>query len=167
MLTHLKHITEQLYLAAVCMGPQMCLTGIKTCEEIWCGWRYLLSSFRILRNFSALVSTVLAFSCSLAASSSFSLSDFFKAVHWQGKIWIIFRKIEQACTRARHKQFCCRFHTPGIRMLKQWKKMWDNMLYLAMIMRWNYRCARNRIQTKGGGVLFPHGAFLSTQCNEG
>lgn len=66
---------------------------------IWC-LHYLFSSFRILRNFSALVSTVLVFSCSLAASSSFNFSAFFKAVHWQGKVGRFFPRLSKcACMR--------------------------------------------------------------------
>ncbi len=135
----------------------------------WWHWLYLFSSFRILRNFSALVSTVLVFSCSLAASCSFNLSDFFKAVHWQGKIGTNFRKwIKHACVQASSTKISpkCRYHTPGVRMLSK-DKMRENILYLAMIVRCSYRRTRNRIQTKGGGVLFPNGACVSTQCNQG
>lgn len=47
-----------------------------------CVSHYLFSSFKILRNFSALVSAVGCFSFSFAASSAFSLRVFFKAVSW-------------------------------------------------------------------------------------
>lgn len=43
---------------------------------------YLFSSFKILRNLSALVSALGCFSFSFAASSAFSLRVFFKAVSW-------------------------------------------------------------------------------------
>lgn len=78
---------------------------------------YLFSSFKILRNFSALVSTFLAFSASFAAASSLSLRDFFKAVSFHSKIAPYFKNSNmggnQECEK-RHIQTSLPWHDPEI-----------------------------------------------------
>lgn len=145
---------------------------------LWC-LRYLFSSFKILRNFSALVTTVLAFSCSLAASSSFNFSDFFKAVHWQGKVGRIFPSLisMRACIQQEmwswrrlnfitYETILFSYSKFSITVLSNETRR-ENILHVAMIERYSYQLCQDQNTNQQWCVFYPRGAFLSTQCKEG
>lgn len=134
---------------------------------IWC-LHYLFSSFRILRNFSALVSTVLVLSCSLAASSSFNFSAFFKAVHWQGKVGGFFPRLSKCACMHAAKGRCMTFklhHTWNnfvqvpfpdnvfSIMLLSNDIMWD-ILHVAMMVRYSYQLCQEQNTNQRWCVLF-------------